>query len=195
MSETSRGHRVSVGVSARHVHLSQEDFEKLFGEGAELTPTKYLSQPGQFASDERVNIVGPRGRIDGVRILGPIRKKSQVEVAKTDGFRLGINPPVRDSGHIEGTPGITIEGPKGTIEIKEGVICAMRHIHMTPADAQGFGLQDKDIVKVKVGGERALIFDEVIVRVRDDFALDFHIDTDEANAASITTGDCVEFFK
>lgn len=187
--------RVSVGISGRHLHLSKEDMEKLFGEGYKLTPVKYLSQPGQFAADERVNLIGPKGRINNVRILGPIRKRTQVEISKTDGFTLGITPPVRDSGDVDGSPGITIEGPKGTISIEEGVICALRHIHMTPEDAKRFDLHDKEMVKVKVNGERALIFEEVIVRVREDFALDFHVDTDEANAAGLKNGDVVEVFK
>jgi putative phosphotransacetylase len=195
MSTECNFYNVTVGVSARHLHLSKEDLEKLFGKGYELTPVKDLSQPGQFASDERVNIVGPKGRIDNIRILGPIRKKTQVEIAKTDSFRLGVNPPVRDSGDIKGSPGITIEGPKGSIEIEEGVICALRHIHMTPEDAQKYGCHDKEMVKVKVEGDRALIFEEVIIRVREDFALDFHIDTDEANAADLKNGDIVKFFK
>lgn len=186
---------VPVGVSGRHVHLSPEHVEALFGEGHQLTPIKELSQPGQFAADECVTLVGPRGSIERVRILGPARGATQVEISKTDGFRLGVHAPVRLSGDIKGTPGIQLVGPKGTITIDEGVIVAARHIHMTPADAEKAGVADGEIVKVRVGGERGLIFDQVVIRVRDDFALDFHIDTDEANAASLRTGDTAEVLK
>lgn len=183
---------VPVGVSARHVHLSPQHVEELFGPGHQLTVMKELSQPGQFAAEECVTLVGPRGTIERVRILGPARGATQVEIARTDGFRLGINAPVRLSGDLAGTPGIEIVGPKGSIKIDEGVIVAARHIHMTPDQAAEYGLKDRDVVKVRVGGPRALIFENVIVRVRADFALDFHIDTDEANAAELKTGDVVE---
>ena len=186
---------VPVGVSGRHIHLSPEHVEQLFGEGHQLTPIKELSQPGQFAADECVTLVGPKGSIERVRVLGPARDATQVEISITDGFRLGIHAPVRLSGDIKGTPGIQIVGPKGSITIDEGVIVAARHIHMTPADAESTGLKDGDVVKVRVGGSRALIFDQVVIRVRDDFALDFHIDTDEANAAGLRTGDVAEILR
>lgn len=186
---------VPVGVSGRHVHLSPEHVEALFGKGHELTPIKELSQPGQFAADECVTLVGPRGSIERVRVLGPARGATQVEISKTDGFKLGVHPPVRLSGDIKGTPGIQLVGPAGTITIEEGVIVAARHIHMTPADAEKAGVKDGDVVKVRVGGDRGLIFDQVIIRVRDDFALDFHIDTDEANAAGLRTGDTGEVLR
>lgn len=187
--------KVPVGVSGRHVHLSQEHLEILFGEGYELTPMKELSQPGQFAAEETVTLVGPKNVIQRVRILGPVRSETQVEISRTDGFTLGIRPPVRQSGDIAGSAGITIVGPAGCVTIKEGVIVAQRHIHMSPADAERFGLADKDTVSVRVDNERGLIFTNVLVRVRDDFALDFHIDTDEANAALLNNGDEVTMLK
>lgn len=183
---------IIAGVSNRHVHLSREDLDLLFGKGYKLTPTKDLGQPGQFACKETVTIVGPKGSIENVRILGPERKDTQIEVSLTDAFRLGVMPPVRDSGDIEGTPGITIIGPNGKLEKEKGVIIAKRHIHMLPSDAEKFGVKDKDIVKVIVeNGDRKLIFDDVLIRVSEKFALEFHVDTDEANAALLKTGDVV----
>jgi putative phosphotransacetylase len=183
---------IPVGVSNRHIHLSQEHLAQLFGPQFELTVLKGLSQPGQFAANETVTVEGPKGTIENVRILGPARSMTQLEISKTDSFKLGINAPVRLSGDIEGTPGIIIHGPKGTITVDKGVIIAKRHIHMTPSDAEKFGVKDNQVVKVKTFGERALIFDEVVVRVNEKFALDMHIDTDEANAAGLKTGDHVE---
>ncbi|HQO05103.1 MAG TPA: phosphate propanoyltransferase, partial [Fervidobacterium sp.] len=149
-------------------------------------------QPGQFACKEMVTIVGPKGSIENVRILGPERKDTQIEISLTDAFKLGIMPPVRDSGDIEGTPGITIIGPNGKLEKEKGVIIAKRHVHMHPSDAEKFGVKDKDIVKVIVeNGDRKLIFDDVLIRVSEKFALEFHVDTDEANAALLKTGDIV----
>ena len=183
---------IVVGVSNRHVHLSKEDLEVLFGKGYQLTPVKDLRQPGQFAAKETVTIVGPKGAIENVRVLGPIRKETQVEISRTDAFKLGLNPPVRDSGDLDGTPGIVIVGPAGVVVKNKGVILAKRHIHMHPKDAQHYGVKDKDIVRVIVEkGERRLIFDDVLVRVREDFALEFHVDTDEANAAMLNNGDLV----
>lgn len=184
--------KIPVGVSGRHLHVSREHLDVLYGEGYQLHPVKDLSQPGQFACQETVDIVGPKGSFKNVRILGPERKKTQIEVALTDAIKLGINPPVRDSGDIAASPGVTIVGPKGSVNLEEGVIAAKRHIHMTPADAQTFGVSDKDIVKVRLGGERALIFDEVLIRVNDQFKLEMHIDTDEGNAAMAKTGGQVE---
>jgi len=179
--------KVLVETSARHVHLTQEDLEKLFGEGAELTVKKYLSQPGQFASEQKVNIVGPKKAINGVSILGPVRKANQVEVSLSDARTLGVSAPVRESGDVKGTPGIKIVNPLDEtkfIEITEGVIVAKRHIHATPADAKELGLENGQIVSVKVeNADRSLIFGDVVVRVRDDFKLAMHIDTDESNAA------------
>jgi len=184
--------KLPIAMSNRHIHLSPEHLEALFGAGYELTKFKDLSQPGQFAANEKVDIVGPKGTLKGVRVLGPCRGKTQIEISRTDSFILGIYPPVRDSGDIKGTPGAKIIGPKGEIEIEEGVIIAARHIHMHPDDAKEFGVKDKDRVRVKVEGERGLIFDNVLVRVRDDFALEMHVDIDEGNAAGINNGDLVE---
>ncbi|ABQ46563.1 MULTISPECIES: phosphate propanoyltransferase [Thermotoga] len=183
---------IIVGVSNRHVHLSKEDLEILFGKGYELTPIKDLRQPGQYAAKETVTIVGPKGAIENVRVLGPVRRETQVEISRTDAFKLGLRPPVRDSGDLEGTPGIVIIGPNGILVKEKGVIIAKRHIHMHPKDAEHYGVKDKDLVKVIVeSGDRKLIFDDVLIRVREDFALEFHVDTDEANAAMLNTGDFV----
>jgi len=179
---------VPLEVSAHHVHLSQDHVEALFGKGHELTVLYDLSQPGQYACEEKVNLIGPRGRVNNVRVLGPTRKETQVEIAMTEQFRLGVQPPIRESGNLDGSPGLTLEGTEGTVEIQKGVICAVRHIHMSPEDALQLGLKDKDIVRVRVEGERELIFGDVVVRVHPNFRLAMHIDTDEANAANITTG-------
>jgi acetate kinase len=179
---------IPLSISAHHVHLSQPDFERLFGQGKIMTPKSPLSQPGQFAALETVNLIGPKGRIEHVRILGPARKESQVEISRTEQFKLGIDAPLRNSGDIEGTPGVTIEGEAGTVDLNKGVICAKRHIHMSPEEALGLGLRDKDIVMVKVKGARELIFGDVLVRVHPDFRMDMHLDTDEANAAQISAG-------
>ncbi|MFC1534943.1 acetate/propionate family kinase [Thermodesulfobacteriota bacterium] len=186
--EKKKEKEIPIETSAHHVHLSKEDVDKLFGQGHELTFFKELSQPGQFACKEIVNLIGPKGRVERVRILGPVRNKSQVEISMTEEFKLGIKAPIRASGDLEGTPGIILEGPEGICEISEGVICALRHIHATPEDALSFGLKDRDISMVKVEGERTLVFGDVLVRVSPDFSLNMHIDTDEANSASINTG-------
>lgn len=178
--------KLLVETSARHVHLSKKEFEALFGEGKKLTVKKYLSQPGQFVSEEKVNLVGPKKSINGVSILGPLRKEAQVEVSLTDARTLGLLIPVRESGDTAGTPGITITSLDGTKEVvlEKGVIAAKRHIHATPEDAKEMGLTNGEIVSVKVNTpDRSLIFDDVVVRVRDDFAFYMHIDTDESNAA------------
>ncbi len=186
---------VPVGISNRHVHLSPEHLETLFGQGYELTVKKELSQTGQFAAEETVTIEGPKGSIANVRILGPTRSQTQVEVSRTDSFRLGINPPVRDSGSLEGSAPIKITGPKGSIELEEGAIIAHRHIHMDEATAERFGVKDKDIVSVVVDGVRGVVFRNVLIRVRSDFVLDMHIDTDEANAAGLANGDLVKVYR
>lgn len=178
--------KLLVETSARHVHLSKKEFEILFGEGKELTVKKYLSQPGQFVSEEKVNLVGPKKSINGVSILGPLRKEAQVEVSLTDARTLGLTIPVRESGDIEGTPGIKLTSLDGTkeVDLEKGVIAAKRHIHATPSDAKEMGLENGQVVSVKVTTPcRSLIFDDVVVRVRDDFAYYMHIDTDESNAA------------
>ena len=174
-----------VEISARHIHVTKEQVAVLFGEGHSLTPKKDLSQPGQFACEEKLTIVGPRGELKA-SILGPERKEAQVELSLTDARTLGVEALIRESGDIEGTQGIKLVGPAGEIEIEKGVICAKRHIHMTPADAETYGVKNGDIVNVKVDtDERSLVFGDTIVRVRDDFALAMHIDTDEGNAAGI----------
>jgi len=179
--------KISVETSARHVHLSQDDLEALFGKGYSLTPKKYLSQPDQFASEERVNISGPKGEIKNVVILGPVRKSTQVEVSLTDARTLGITVPVRESADTAGSAACTISGPKGSITLSEGVIAAKRHIHLTPDEAAVFGLSDKQVVQVKLTSKgRSLVFGDVVVRVSDRFAAAMHIDTDEANAAGLS---------
>lgn len=171
-----------VETSARHIHVTEETFKTLFGEGASLTVKKELSQPGQFACAEKVTLEGPKGTM-AVSILGPFRSADQVELSLTDARALGISVPVRESGDIAGTPGLRLVGPCGSVEMKEGAIAAKRHIHMTPEDAAAFGVSDKEIVKVRLDTARPLIFDDVVVRVSPKFALAMHIDTDECNAA------------
>jgi len=183
--------RVPVGISRAHVHLSQKDLELLFGEGYQLNQKKALTQPGQFAAEETVALTGPKGSITKVRVLGPVRSKTQVEVTVSDCYRLGIQAPVRESGDLEGTPGIAIEGPAGRVDLPEGVIVAKRHLHLSPADAEKLGLKDKDIINVKAEGERALTFENVLIRVRSDFFMDLHLDSDEANAAGLKNKDLV----
>lgn len=180
---------VPVGVSARHIHLTEEHIAVLFGPGYDLNVLKPLSQPGQFAAAETVAVIGPKGRFDKVRILGPARKASQLEISKTDSFQLGVQPPVRESGSIDGTPGITVKGPAGEVVLERGVIIAARHIHFHTKEAAEWGIEDKQLLRVRLEGERPLVFENVIARVSDQFALDMHIDTDEANAAGVATGD------
>lgn len=175
--------KVLVETSARHVHVSSEDLAILFGEGYELTKKKDLSQPGQYACEERVQVIGTKGSFPGVSILGPVRNATQVEISASDARSIGVVAPVRESGDIKGSGACKLVGPKGEVEISEGVIVAKRHIHMTTADAAEFGLSDKQVVGVKIDSpERSLIFGDVVVRVNDSFALAMHIDTDEANA-------------
>lgn len=177
-----------VEVSAHHIHLTQEHVEALFGEGHQLTKHADLSQPGQYACKEQLAIVGPKGRIERVRVLGPARKYTQIEIAMTEQFKLGVAPPIRESGDIADTPGCTLESPTGSVKVDRGVICALRHIHMTPQDALRYGVRDKSIVRVRIAGDRELVFGDVLIRVDPSFALAMHIDTDEANAASVKTG-------
>lgn len=179
--------KVLVEVSARHVHITQADLELLFGAGYALTPKKPLSQPGQYAAEERVDVVGPKSTIKNVVILGPVRKASQVEVSLTDARTLGVEAIIRESGHIDQTKGITLVGPKGQIELSQGVIAAKRHVHLTPATALYYGVEDKQIVSVKiVTDQRSTTFGDVVIRVSESFAPAMHIDTDEANAAGIS---------
>ena len=174
-----------VEVSARHIHVTKEQVETLFGEGYKLTPKKDLSQPGQFACEEKLTIVGPRGELKA-SILGPERKEAQVEITLTEARQLGVEALIRESGDIDGTAGIKLVGPNGEVELSKGVIAAKRHIHMTPEDASKYGVENGQIVDVKVETEdRSLVFGDTVVRVREDFALAMHIDTDEANAAGV----------
>lgn len=186
---SAAGDTVPVGVSNRHIHLSKADLETLFGKGYELTPLKDLSQPGQYACKELLTIVGPSLRaIENVRVLGPVRSASQVEISRTDSFVLKVKPPVRESGDIAGSAPITIIGPKGALTLKEGCIIANRHIHMSELDGKRFGVRDGDYVTVDVNGERRTTFYDVQVRVSDKFRLEMHVDTDDANAAGIGNG-------
>lgn len=178
--------KIVVETSARHVHLSEADLKILLGEGNELTVKKMLSQPGQYASNERIDLVGPKNTIKNVLILGPVRKATQVEISLTDARALGVNALIRESGDIAGTSGIKLVGPAGEVEITEGVIAAKRHVHLDTATAEEMGLKDKQIVSVKVEGERGLTFGEVVVRVNDNFAPAVHLDTDEANATALS---------
>ena len=186
---------VLVEVSARHVHVTREALDILYGKGHELTSKKNLSQPGQFLCEEKVEVVGPKSSLK-CSILGPCRKDNQVELSFTDARTIGITVPVRESGDIVGSAGCKIVGPCGEIEIQQGAIAAMRHIHATPADAQKYNLKDKQTVKVKVDTDgRSLVFDDVVVRVSENYALAMHIDTDEANAAAIpgsATGEIID---
>ena len=195
MEEKSNGYQVPVGVSARHIHLTQEHVEVLFGEGYQLTKKKEL-MGGQYACNETVTVVGLKLRaIENVRVLGPTRKASQLEVSATDAMKLGIKAPIRESGNVAGSAPIAVVGPKGAVYLKEGCIVAMRHIHMSPADAQAAGVHDGDIVSVKADNERGTVFNQVKIRVHDTFTLEMHIDTDEANASQIKTGDKVTIIK
>jgi len=186
---------IPVGLSNRHLHLSKEHIEILFGKDYQLTKFKDLSQPGQYAANEKVDIIGPKGTLKGVRVLGPARGKTQVEISITDGFVLGVKPPVRDSGDLTNSPGAKIVGPKGEVEIQEGIIAASRHIHMHTSDAEKFNVKDKEIVSIKVEGKRGLIFENVLVRVNPEYALEFHVDIDEGNAAGLKNGDLVKLIK
>jgi acetate kinase len=177
-----------VEISAHHIHLTQEHVEALFGKGHQLTKHADLSQPGQYACKEQLTIVGPKGRVERVRILGPARKYTQVEIAMTEQFKLGIHPPIRESGDIADTPGCILESPSGQVQIDRGVICALRHVHMSPEDALRYGVRDKSFVRVRIAGDRELIFGDVLVRVDPSFKLAMHIDTDEGNAANVKTG-------
>lgn len=190
-NESKGGYLVPVGVSARHVHLTQEHVEILFGKGYQLTKKKEL-MGGQFASNELVTIVGLKLRaIENVRILGPVRGRSQVEISATDAIKLGVKAPIRESGDVAGSAPIALVGPKGALYLTEGCIVAKRHIHMAPKDAMAAGVSDGDMVSVKAENERGTVFHEVKIRVDESFTLEMHIDTDEANAAKIATGDTV----
>lgn len=180
--------KVPIGLSNKHIHLSQTDLEALFGKDHALTLKKELSQPGQYASEEKVDVVGPKGTIKGIRILGPVRPETQVEVSIGDGFSLGIKAPIRNSGDTDNTPGVKLIGPAGEVEIDKGAIVAARHIHMSPEEAKKYNLSDKDVVSVKLDGPRGLTFDNVLVRVSPDYRLDMHIDVEEGNSAGAKNG-------
>ena len=187
---------VPIGVSNRHIHLNKADMETLFGAGYELTPLKDLSQPGQYACKETLTLIGPAMRpIENVRVLGPLRAKSQVEISATDSYVLKVKPPVRESGKTEGSAPVTIIGPKGIVQLSEGCIIANRHIHMSPSEAAMFGIKDGDTVTVDVNGKRRTRWYDVQVRVHKDFRLEMHIDTDDANAAGIGNGFKVKVVK
>lgn len=182
---------VPVGVSNRHAHITQAHFEALFGAGAGLSKFKGLSQPGQFAANEKFDIQGPKGSIKGVRLLGPFRPKTQIEVSLSDAIALGIRPPVRESGDLGGSASLKLIGPRGSVEVREGLILARRHLHCTPADAAALGLSNGEVVRVCVGrgNGRGTVFEDTVVRVSEKFSLELHLDTDEANAAGVKTGD------
>ena len=183
--------KVPVGISVRHIHLTRSNIDWLFGRNYQLTPKKALSQPGQFACEECLDVIGPKGVLTKVRVLGPERNATQVELSQTDCRTIGINAPVRDSGDLEGTPGIKLRGPLGEIEIPKGVIIADRHIHMSPADAERFGLKDGDRVKVKIDGVKPGVMEHVLIRSGENHRLDMHIDTDDGNAFMLKQGQLV----
>ncbi len=185
MNLDEKENTIPIGISNRHVHVCQADLEKLFGENYQLTPTKDLSQPGQFACEETVTVVGPKGELAGIRILGPVRPETQVELAQTDARKIGIKAPLRESGDLDGTPGCKIIGPKGEIEIDKGCIVAHLHIHFHTDEAKAMGIADHQVLTVLVKGEKTVVFCDVIARVGDKMKLDFHLDTDEANAALV----------
>jgi putative phosphotransacetylase len=185
-------YKVTVGLSNKHLHLSAAHIETLFGAGHKLTPTKDLRQPGPFACEEKVDVEGPKGVLKGLRVLGPARPETQIELALTDARGLGIDAPVRESGKLEGSPGCKLTGPAGSVKIDHGVIVALRHVHLSPSEAAEAGVKDKDIIRVKVGGERAVVFEEVLVRAGEAHLSEFHIDTDEGNAAGADSGQEVE---
>lgn len=189
------GYKVQVGLSNKHLHLSKEHVAALFGEGHSLTHKKDLVQPGQFACEEKVDIVGPKGTLKGIRVLGPERPQTQVEISMTDGRTIGISAPIRESGDLAGTPGCKIIGPCGEIEIEEGVIVALRHIHFSLEEAEAAGVKDKDWVSIKIEGERQLVFDKVLIRASNKFKAECHLDTDEGNAAGCGSDTVCEIVK
>lgn len=195
ITTTTNDQLIPVGISNRHIHLSQHALDKLFGVGYQLTKLKDLSQPGQFASKECVMLCGPKGMINKVRILGPVRPQTQVEILKGDSFKLGVKGVLRLSGDLSGTPGITIVGPNGSLEIPEGVIVAKRHIHMLPEQAKGFGVINGESVAIKFDGPRGGTLTDVIIRAKDNSGLEVHIDTEEANALGVTSGTKIKIIK
>jgi len=194
-SETENSTEIPVGISNRHLHLSQTDMDALFGAGYQMTKIKDLSQPGQYACKETVTICGPKGAIEGVRILGPVRNKTQVEILAGDSFKLGVAAPSRLSGELVGTPGITLVGPKGSVRTSEGLIVAQRHIHMTPQDAQRYGVSDGQIVSIEIESPRGGTYSNVAVRANNASALECHVDTEEANAMSMNSLSKIKIIK
>lgn len=186
-SKKEEVHEIPVGVSNRHVHLSQADLNCLFGEGYKMSKMKDLSQPGQYACKETITICGPKGAIEKVRILGPVRSKTQVEVLTGDCFKLGVVSQIRLSGDLHGTPGITLVGPKGSVQITEGLVVAQRHIHMSCQDAKRLGVEDGQVVSIEIKGERSGIYNNVAIRANDSSVLEFHVDTEEANAMNLNS--------
>lgn len=195
VAETRDPHLVAIGVSNRHIHLSRADMDSLFGPGSELTRKKAMKQPGQYAAEETVTIKGPKGELHKVRVLGPLRRETQIEVSVADGFVLGVKPPLRMSGQLDGTPGIEIIGPKGRVMKNAGVIAALRHIHMLPATAGRLGVRNGDLVDVEIGGARGGVMGGVAVRVADASSLEMHIDVEEANAFGLRNDDLVRIRK
>jgi len=189
------GYKVETGISNKHLHLSEAHLAALFGAGHKLTVKKELKQPGQFAAEELVDVTGPKGTLKGMRVLGPCRKESQVELAQTDARGIGLTAPVRESGVLDGSPGVKLTGPAGEVQLDKGAIIALRHIHLSPAEAKEAGLKDKDRVTVKTNGTRPLIFEDVLIRSVEGFFNEFHVDTDEGNAAGITNGDWAEIIE
>ncbi|OHW62845.1 phosphate propanoyltransferase [Andreesenia angusta] len=187
--------KLPIALSNRHVHLSESDLEKLFGGGHSLCELKSLSQPGQFACEEKVDLVGPRGTIPGVRVLGPTRDITQVEISFADARKLGVDAPVKESGDIEGSPGLKLVGPNGEVDMEQGAIVAARHIHFSDKDAEEFGVSDGEKVKIKTSGDRSLVFENVTVRVSPKYSLEMHVDLEEGNAAGVSNGDLVEIIR
>ncbi len=192
MPDVANTGKIPLGISNRHIHISADDLNTLFGQGQQLTVMRDLSQPGQFVSEQTVTLVGPKGVIEKVRVLGPVRNRTQVEISVSDCFKLGIQAPIRDSGDLAGSAPVTLVGPVGSVTLPEGCIIAARHIHMHPRDAERFGVRDGDRVNVKSSGPRGIVFTEVLVRVHENYRLEMHLDIDEANAASLTNGDRLE---
>jgi putative phosphotransacetylase len=193
--EDDKMNKIVVGISNKHMHISKEDLEALFGKGYELTVFKDLGQPGQYAACEKLDIEGPKGTIKGIRILGPIRPATQIELSLSDARAIGINAPIRESGDVAGSPGAKLIGPKGESEIKEGVIVALRHIHLNEEQAIAANVKDKEFVSLRFEGPRAITFDNVLIRVSPKFAGEIHLDTDEGNAGCVSTGDMGEIIK
>jgi propanediol utilization protein len=188
MSDPTKSLQVPIAVSGRHVHLSKVHCDALFGPEHTLTCKHPVTQPGQFACHDTVAVIGPRGAFERVAIVAPLRPETQVELSRSDAIHLGVNPPVRESGHLENSPGLTLRGPRGTVQLDHGAIVALRHLHATPEDARRLGIRSGDSIAVKVSGPRAVLFDNVVVRVDPRFQLDVHLDTDEANAAGVDRG-------